>query len=169
MEFCTSLSQRVLDLEKTKTSQAAEITELKKRVKKLEGKRKSKPPGMKRLFKIEVTLVDETQGRYGDNLMFNTGFLDNEQDMVEKEVDMAEKDVSTDDPVTTTSEVVTTANVVVSIAEVTTDNTITTTVAELTLAQTLIEIKAAKLKAVITAATTTTNVVTRPKARGVIV
>ncbi|GKC10180.1 hypothetical protein Tco_1001790, partial [Tanacetum coccineum] len=36
-----------------------------------------------------VTLVDETQGRYGDNLMFNTGVLDNEQDILEKEVDMA--------------------------------------------------------------------------------
>ncbi|GKC62659.1 putative ribonuclease H-like domain-containing protein [Tanacetum coccineum] len=42
----------VLDLENIKTSQAVEITELKKRVNKLEGKRKSKPPGMKRLFKI---------------------------------------------------------------------------------------------------------------------
>ncbi|GJR29198.1 hypothetical protein Tco_1105430 [Tanacetum coccineum] len=100
----------------------------------------------------EVTLVDETQGRYGDNLMFDTGVLDNEQDMAEKEVDMAEKDVSTADPVTTAGEVVTTANVVVSTAEVTTDSTTTTTVDELTLAQTLIEIKAAK-----------------PKARGVIV
>ncbi|GKE98138.1 hypothetical protein Tco_0021489, partial [Tanacetum coccineum] len=142
MELCTSLSQRVLDLEKTKTSQAAEITELKKRVKKLERKRKSKPLGMKRLFKIgrstqvvsskdeglgdqkdaskqgrkineidqyaEVTLVDETQGRYDDILMFDTGVLDNEQDMAEKEVDMAEKDVSTANPVTTASEVVTT-------------------------------------------------------------
>ncbi|GKA74347.1 putative reverse transcriptase domain-containing protein, partial [Tanacetum coccineum] len=186
MELYTSLSQRVLDLEKTKISQAAEITELKKRVKKMERKRKSKPPGMKRLLKIgrsvqvvssedeglgdqedaskqgrkineidqdaEVTLVDETQGRYGDNLMFDTGVLDNEQDMAEKEVDMAEKDVSTVDPVTTAGEVVTTANVVVSTAEVTTDSTTTTTVDELTLAQTLIEIKAAK-----------------PKARGVIV
>ncbi|GJV98798.1 hypothetical protein Tco_1554050 [Tanacetum coccineum] len=38
MELCTSLSQRVLDLEKTNTSQAAEITELKERVKKLENK-----------------------------------------------------------------------------------------------------------------------------------
>ncbi|GKA68937.1 hypothetical protein Tco_0775001 [Tanacetum coccineum] len=34
------------------TSQAVEITELKKRVKKLEGKRKPKPRGIKRLFKI---------------------------------------------------------------------------------------------------------------------
>ncbi|GJX82186.1 hypothetical protein Tco_0331667 [Tanacetum coccineum] len=145
MELCTSLLQRVLNLEKIKTSQAAEITELKERVKKLE------------------------RGRYGDNLMFDTGVLDNEQDMAEKEVDMAEKDVSTADPVTTAGEVVTTANVVVSTAEVTTDSTTTTTVDELTLAQTLIEIKAAKPKAVTTAATTTTTAVTRPKARGVVV
>ncbi|GJU48859.1 hypothetical protein Tco_1218414 [Tanacetum coccineum] len=117
----------------------------------------------------EVILVDETQGRYGDNLMFDTGVLDNEQDMAEKEVDMAEKDVSTTDPVTTTSEVVTTANVVVSTAEVTTDSTTTTTIDELTLAQTLIEIKAAKPKAVTIAATTTTTAVTRPKAKGVVV
>ncbi|GKF96771.1 hypothetical protein Tco_0292592, partial [Tanacetum coccineum] len=38
MELCTSLSQRVLDLEKTKTSQAAKITKLKEKVKKLEKK-----------------------------------------------------------------------------------------------------------------------------------
>ncbi|GJT91701.1 hypothetical protein Tco_1080546 [Tanacetum coccineum] len=162
MELCTSLSQRVLDLEKTKTSQAAEITELKERVKKLEKKGGSRTHRLRRLYKgrkideidqdAEVTLVDETQGRYSDNLMFDTGVLDNEQDMAEKEVDMAKKDVSTADPVTTAGEVVTTANVVVSTAEVTTNSTTTTTIDELTLAQTLIEIKAAK-----------------PKARGVIV
>ncbi|GKC21324.1 hypothetical protein Tco_1023474, partial [Tanacetum coccineum] len=45
----------------------------------------------------------------------------------------------------------------------------TTTVDELTLAQTLIEIKAAKPKVVTTAATTTTTAVTRPKSRGVVV
>ncbi|GKB23121.1 hypothetical protein Tco_0862522 [Tanacetum coccineum] len=95
----------------------------------------------------EVTLVDETQRSYGDNLMFDIGVLENEQDMVEKEVDMAKKDVSIADLVTIAGDVVTTANVVVSTTEVTTDSTTTTTVDELTLAQTLIEIKAAKLKA----------------------
>ncbi|GKA35255.1 putative ribonuclease H-like domain-containing protein [Tanacetum coccineum] len=164
MELCTILSQRVLGLEKTKTSQAAEITELTERVKRLENKVGSRTHRLRRLYKVgrsarvisskdeEVTLVYETQGRYGDNLMFNTGVLENEQDMVEKEVDMAEKDVSTVDLVTTAGEVVNTANVVFSTAEVTTNSTTTTTVDELTLAQTLIEIKAAK-----------------PKARGVIV
>ncbi|GJT00305.1 uncharacterized mitochondrial protein-like protein [Tanacetum coccineum] len=162
IELCTSLSQRVFDVEKTKTSQAAETTELKERVKRLEKKVGSRTYKLRRLYKIgrsarvvssedeglgdqedaskqgwkideidqdaEVTLVDETQGRYGDNLMFDTGFLDNEQDMAEKEVDMAEKDVSIADPVTTASEVVTTANVTVSTAKVTTDSTTTTTV-----------------------------------------
>ncbi|GJU19227.1 putative ribonuclease H-like domain-containing protein [Tanacetum coccineum] len=121
MELCTNLSQRVLDLEKTKTSQAIEITELKKRFKKLEKKGESRTHRLRRLYKVgrsarvvssedeEVTLVDETQGRYGDNLMFDTNVLDNEevfveQDMAEKEVDMAEKDVSIADLVTTTAQ-----------------------------------------------------------------
>ncbi|GKA73229.1 ribonuclease H-like domain, reverse transcriptase, RNA-dependent DNA polymerase, partial [Tanacetum coccineum] len=52
MDLCTKLSDRVLDLETTKTTQAKEIASLKKRVKQLERKRNSKTPGMKRLFKI---------------------------------------------------------------------------------------------------------------------
>ncbi|GJR51124.1 hypothetical protein Tco_1401645 [Tanacetum coccineum] len=63
------------------------------------------------------------------------------KDMVEKEVDMAENDVRIADPVTTAGEVVTTTN-----AEVTTDSATTITVGELTLAQTLIEVKVAKPK-----------------------
>ncbi|GJX32283.1 putative ribonuclease H-like domain-containing protein [Tanacetum coccineum] len=51
MDLCTKLSDRVLDLETTKTSQAKEIANLKKRVKNLERKRKSRPPRMN-LFKI---------------------------------------------------------------------------------------------------------------------
>ncbi|GKA99479.1 hypothetical protein Tco_0827473, partial [Tanacetum coccineum] len=57
----------------------------------------------------------------------------------------------------------------VSTAEVTNVSATTTIVDELTLAQTLIEIKASKHKAITNAATTTTTVVTRPKARGVVV
>ncbi|GJW61394.1 putative ribonuclease H-like domain-containing protein [Tanacetum coccineum] len=176
MELYTNLSQRVLDLENIKTSQALEITKLKERVKKLERRNTSKTPGLKRLRKVsrfaqvvssedeslgaqedaskqgrkiadldadaEVTLVDETQGRIDDNLMFNTGVFDEQEVEVEK---------------------------VVSTAEVTTASTTTTTVDELTLAQTLIEIKVAKPKAVTTAATITTTAVTRLKARGVVV
>ncbi|GJY64084.1 hypothetical protein Tco_0465544 [Tanacetum coccineum] len=57
---------------------------------------------------------------------------------------------------------------VVSTVEVTTASATTTTIDELTLAQTLIEIKATKPKAVTTATTTTTTAVTRPKARGIV-
>ncbi|GKF85266.1 hypothetical protein Tco_0250164, partial [Tanacetum coccineum] len=61
------------------------------------------------------------------------------------------------DPVTTVGEVVTTASA-------------TITINELTLAQTLIEIKAAKPKVITTAATTIIIAVasTRPKAKGII-
>ncbi|GKD89784.1 hypothetical protein Tco_1365291 [Tanacetum coccineum] len=52
MELCTNLSQRVLDLENTKTSQAAEITKLKEKVKKLERRNKSRTSGLKRLRKV---------------------------------------------------------------------------------------------------------------------
>ncbi|GKD64803.1 hypothetical protein Tco_1306911 [Tanacetum coccineum] len=45
---------RVLDLETTKTAQAKEIANLKKRVKKLERKRKSRTPGLN-LFKISTS------------------------------------------------------------------------------------------------------------------
>ncbi|GJU49157.1 hypothetical protein Tco_1218712 [Tanacetum coccineum] len=157
------------------TSQAAKITKLKERVKKLERRNKSRTPGLKRLRKVrrsaqvvssydkglgtqedtskqgrkindldadvEVTLVDEAQGRIDDNLMFDTRVFDEQEVKVEKAV---------------------------STTEVTTSSTTTTTIDELTLAQTLIEIKAAKPKAVTTAATTTTTVVIRPKARGVV-
>ncbi|GKB84433.1 hypothetical protein Tco_0956705 [Tanacetum coccineum] len=158
IELCTNLSQRLLNLENTKTSQAAEITKLKERVKKIERRNKSRTPGLKRLRKEdaskqgrkitdidadeEVTLIDENQGRNDDNLMFDTGVLDEQEVEVEK---------------------------VVSTAEVTTASATTIIVNELTLAQTLIEIKAAKPKVVTTVVTTTTTAVTRPKARGVVV
>ncbi|GKF97670.1 hypothetical protein Tco_0293491, partial [Tanacetum coccineum] len=70
----------------------------------------------------EITLVDETQGRYGDDLMFDIGVLEDGevftgQDMAEKEINVAEKEVSIVDPVITASEVVTTASVEVSTAD----------------------------------------------------
>ncbi|GJZ43344.1 hypothetical protein Tco_0590599 [Tanacetum coccineum] len=139
MDLCTQLQSRVLALETTKSNQVLEIKSLKRRVKSLEKRRKSITPGFKRLKK----------GRK---------IVDLDADAEEKEV--VEKEVSAADPVTTASEVVTTTNV-----EVTTTNAPTTTIDELTLAQTLMEIKAAKPKAITSATTTTTT--TRPKARGV--
>nr|GEX31090.1 cytochrome c oxidase subunit 2, mitochondrial [Tanacetum cinerariifolium] len=70
MELCTKLFDRVLDLEKTKTAQAKEITDLKKRVKKLERKTRSRTLGMN-LFKIDTSkrrsLGEEDASKQGRN------------------------------------------------------------------------------------------------------
>ncbi|GJZ20906.1 hypothetical protein Tco_0557945 [Tanacetum coccineum] len=179
MDLCTNLQKKVLDLEKAKTTQDSEISSLKKKVKKLERWNKSRTPGLKRLRKVglarrvesydeaslgdqedvskqgreiadidadtEVTLIDETQERNDDNLMFDTDVLDEQEVKVEK---------------------------VVSTVEVTTKSATTTTVDELTLGQTLIEIKATKPKVIevmiqepskfTTTTTTTTPVASKP-------
>ncbi|GKE35967.1 hypothetical protein Tco_1455289 [Tanacetum coccineum] len=129
----------------------------------LERKKMSRPTGLKRLKKVDldkdddVTLVDETQERQDDELMFDTRVLDADEMLVEAKVD--EKDEQSTKPDDSTAgEAVTTASVEDSVAP--------TTIEEITLAQTLIHIKAAKPKFVTTVATTTT---TRPKARGVVV
>ncbi|GJU26881.1 hypothetical protein Tco_1165502 [Tanacetum coccineum] len=86
---------------------------------------------------VEVTLVDETQERQDDKLMFDTGVLDTNEMPVEAKVD--EKDEhSTKLEDSTAGEVVTTASVE--------DSAAPTTIEEITLAQTLIQIKAAKPK-----------------------
>ncbi|GKE93192.1 hypothetical protein Tco_1574287 [Tanacetum coccineum] len=114
----------------------------------------------------EITLVDETQGRYSNNLIFDTDVLNDEkvfarQDMAEKEVNVAEKEVSTADPVTTASEVVTTTIVEISTAKPT-ETTITN---DLTLVQTLIEIISAKpkVKGVVIGEQSETTTRTRPQ------
>ncbi|GJU49201.1 hypothetical protein Tco_1218756 [Tanacetum coccineum] len=133
MTLCTNLQNRVLDLEHTKSTQALEIESLKRRVNKLEKKQSSRTSKLKRLFKgrkitnidqdAEVTLVDETQGRYDDAQMFDTNVFNGEDVIVGQ--DVVEKEVSNAYPVTTAGEVVTTASVEVSAATTTTTTAIT--------------------------------------------
>ncbi|GJQ90224.1 hypothetical protein Tco_0001363 [Tanacetum coccineum] len=52
MELCTTLQKKVLDLEKTKTTQANEIASLKRGVKKLKKKISSRTHKLKRLYKV---------------------------------------------------------------------------------------------------------------------
>ncbi|GJV55384.1 hypothetical protein Tco_1456389 [Tanacetum coccineum] len=163
----------VLDLEKANDAQAKEIAGLKKREDASKHGRSFKDIDKD----VKVSLVDETQGRSDDVEMFDTDNLHGDEvivDMVVGEKQSAkvdEREVSTgvEDsvaptiPVTTAGEGVTATK----IDEITTTSAPTTAIDEITLAQTLIEIKAAKPKAITTAATTTTT--TRPKARGVVV
>nr|GEV87019.1 hypothetical protein [Tanacetum cinerariifolium] len=55
IELCTKLQQRVLDLETTKTTQALEIDSLKKRVRKLERRKRSRTHKLKRLYKVGLS------------------------------------------------------------------------------------------------------------------
>ncbi|GJW24968.1 hypothetical protein Tco_0038779 [Tanacetum coccineum] len=131
----------VLDLEQAKTAQAKENVTLKKRVKKLERRRRSRLTRLRRSRKgrsikdidvdAEVTLLNETQETQ-DDLMFDVGILDDEVVITGEKEEQNTKD-------------------------------------EMSLAQTLIEIKASKIKAVTTAATiVTTATTTRPKAKGIV-
>ncbi|GJW50013.1 hypothetical protein Tco_0091364 [Tanacetum coccineum] len=89
------LLARVIDLEKTKSAQAQEITSLKLRVKKLEKKGGSRTHKLKRLYKVgrsaRIVSSDEASlGRYGD-YMFDVS------DLAGEEVFVAEQGVSDKD------------------------------------------------------------------------
>ncbi|GJT24964.1 putative ribonuclease H-like domain-containing protein [Tanacetum coccineum] len=62
MELCTNLQKKVLDLEKIKTSQQNEIDSLKKRVKKLKKKDRSRSHKLKRLYKVGLSARVESSG-----------------------------------------------------------------------------------------------------------
>ncbi|GKB11628.1 uncharacterized mitochondrial protein-like protein [Tanacetum coccineum] len=105
MDMYTKLSERVLDLEHTKTAQAKEIINLKLRVKKLEKKAGLRTHKFKRLYKdTEVSLVDEIPGRRSDDAeIFDTDVLFGNEvfaknDMIEKDQDVIPKEVSTATP-----------------------------------------------------------------------
>nr|GEX73277.1 hypothetical protein [Tanacetum cinerariifolium] len=87
MELYTKLQQRVLDLETIKTTQALEIDSLKRRVNKLERRRRSRTYGLKRLYKIGLSARVESSE---DEDMFGVNDLDGDEVIVEN-VDVAKK------------------------------------------------------------------------------
>ncbi|GJR69030.1 hypothetical protein Tco_0015095 [Tanacetum coccineum] len=108
---------------------------------------------------VDVSLVDETQERQNDDLMFDSRVLEDDVMRVEAKVDgKDDQSKKLDDSTTgiddnTADEAVTTVGIG--------DSVVPTTNEEITFAQTLMQIKAAKPKVVTTAATTATA--TRPK------
>ncbi|GKB51360.1 hypothetical protein Tco_0902113 [Tanacetum coccineum] len=161
MNLYTKLSDRVLALETTKTTQALEIASLKSRVKKLEKKASKRTHKFKRLYKgrsieyidkdVEVSLVDETCGRSDDTEMFDTDArigdeIFAENDMTEKEHDVIPKEVSA-------AETLTTAGIKIPVSTAAPCTTSVSppviTKVEITLAQTLAQLKSAKSKVMI--------------------
>ncbi|GJW59771.1 putative ribonuclease H-like domain-containing protein [Tanacetum coccineum] len=100
----------------------------------------------------EITLVDETQGRYGDDIMFDVSDLAGEEVFVAKQgaPDSKKDDVA---QVITIATIVSTASIIlVSVASITD--------VEITLAQVLAELKSAK---------PTTATSKRPRAKGLVI
>ncbi|GKE14575.1 hypothetical protein Tco_1422152, partial [Tanacetum coccineum] len=162
MVLCTKLQTQVLDLEKAKDAQAKE------RIQRLERKKMSRHTGLKRLKKVgmyrrvESSEDQESLGAPKDASKHGRSIADlDEDDDIPMEAKVDRKDEQSTKPNDSTAdEAVTTASVEGSAAP--------TTIEEITLAQTLIQIKEAKPKVINTAATTTTTT-TRPKARRVVV
>ncbi|GJV14030.1 putative ribonuclease H-like domain-containing protein [Tanacetum coccineum] len=100
----------------------------------------------------KITLVDQTQGRYGDDIMFDVSDLAGEEVFVAKQgVPDSKKDDAAQ--VNTAATTVSTASTIpVSVASITD--------VEITLAQALVELKSAK---------PTTATSTRPKAKGIVI
>nr|GFA39781.1 hypothetical protein [Tanacetum cinerariifolium] len=158
----------VLSLEQIKTNQAVKIEKLKKRVKKLEGMKKKRNHGLKRLYKVglstrvESSEEEEDLGDQEDaSKQRRIAEIDDDEDLslinetiqdrgrINKEDLFRDAIVAKKEVSTAANEVVTTADD----AEITTATiTIQISKDDVTIAQTLMEIKAAK-----------------PKARGVIV
>nr|GEU86011.1 hypothetical protein [Tanacetum cinerariifolium] len=163
IELCIKLSDRVLDLEKIKTAQTKKISNLKKRVKRLERKKKSRSHGLKRLYKVGLSARVESsaeedslgekesskQERIEDIDTNDNITLVNDQEMFDADRDLQDEKVIEDITIADIEEIVSTA------ALITTDVTLD----ELTMAQALVEIKKLKPKG---ETTTTTTAVTIP-------
>ncbi|GKC41908.1 retrovirus-related pol polyprotein from transposon TNT 1-94, partial [Tanacetum coccineum] len=181
------LLARVLALETTKTTQAMEITSLKRRVKKLERRNKSRTHRFKRLYKGRTADIDANEDIYLVNVqtnedMFGVNDLDGDEVIVEI-IDV----VNTVEETRSVVEEVTVVTILVSAATTTTTTTtIAITDVEMTLAQALVELKSAKPKAdkvviqepdqgtttptfTTTDAATIIAVSTRPRAKGLVI
>ncbi|GKD60389.1 hypothetical protein Tco_1297898 [Tanacetum coccineum] len=157
MALCTTLQIRVLDLETTKITQGNEIASLKRRIKKLERRNRSRTHKLKRLYKVGLTarvkssrdeeILGEDASKQGrisdidaddditlvndDNEMFDVDALAGDEVFVaEQSENVVEKEVVVIDAAST---------ILVSVAIINKD--------EITLAQVLVELKSAKPKA----------------------
>ncbi|GJW90338.1 hypothetical protein Tco_0167891 [Tanacetum coccineum] len=96
------LLARVLDLEKTKTTQANEIDSLKRRVKRLEKKKRSRTHRLKRLYKGRINAIDVDEditliNDQDDADMFDVSTLTSDEVLEEPEVVVKDVNLSVDE------------------------------------------------------------------------
>ncbi|GKE45182.1 hypothetical protein Tco_1472466 [Tanacetum coccineum] len=194
MALCTTLQNRVLDLEQTKTTQHNEIASLKRRVKKLEKKNRSRTNRLKRLYKVGLTAMVESsnneesfgrdaskQGRIDaidvDEEITLVSVHDHDvNDSAGEEVFVAKQEIAKE-----VAGVINTAKLIIDDAQdsaATTVSTATTTTAtiktvdDITLAQALEEIKTTKPKkkgVVIQELALEEMKTTKPKKKGIVI
>ncbi|GJV92881.1 retrovirus-related pol polyprotein from transposon TNT 1-94 [Tanacetum coccineum] len=164
MELCTNLQQRVLDLEKTKTTQAEEIVSLKRKVKKLEHKKRSRTHMLKRLRKVGATARVEFSG--GEESLGEDASKQGRINDIDADDDITRvsvHDVNVSAGKEEVVEVINTAKLIIDVARVSAASdkvstpdagttvsvatTTITTVKEITLAQALANLKSTKPKA----------------------
>ncbi|GJV16732.1 hypothetical protein Tco_1362055 [Tanacetum coccineum] len=175
MIFCTSLQEQVLDLQAANDAQAKEITSLKNRVKKLEGRRRKRSSSLRRLRKVGMrakVVSSDDEGLVAQEDASKQGMSDDGEMLFDMDADLHVKEVIVDEAqkvVEEVVEVITTARneEAVSTAPQVTISPITSV--ELTLAQTLVEIRSAtkpKAKSISiqepSEATTTTTIPVQP-------
>ncbi|GKF57853.1 hypothetical protein Tco_0171390 [Tanacetum coccineum] len=190
MELCTTLQKKVLDLEKT-TTQANEITSLKRRVKKLEKKRSSRTHKLKRLYKVGLTARVESSGDEEDlgedasKQGRRINVIDADEDITlvnvqdDADNDMFNVNVLNDEKVFLAGQNENVVEKVVDAAQVSTAaTTITITTEEITLAQALEALKTSKpkVKGIVFQETSTTTAITtiysqqpRDKGKGIMI
>ncbi|GJV36328.1 hypothetical protein Tco_1408805 [Tanacetum coccineum] len=87
--------------EKTKTTQAEEIVSLKRRVKKLEQKKRSRTYGLKRLYKVGLTARVESFGdEENDADLFDVSTLTGDEVLAEQEVAIKDHQLKLDEEMT---------------------------------------------------------------------
>nr|GEX80998.1 uncharacterized mitochondrial protein AtMg00810-like [Tanacetum cinerariifolium] len=154
MALCTNLQNRVLELEKKKTTQHNEIVSLKRRVKKLEKKNRSRTHRQKRLYKVGlITRVEsfgyeESLGEDASKQRRRINAIDVDEDITlvsiqdDADNEMFDVDVLGGDEVFVAGKNENVVEEVVDAAQVSTAaTTATITTEEITLAQALKELK----------------------------
>ncbi|GJZ93239.1 putative ribonuclease H-like domain-containing protein [Tanacetum coccineum] len=149
----TRLSERVIALENIKTGQDLEITNLKKRVKKLEKKKKSRTSQLKRrLFKVKIeSSAKKSLGDQEDASKQGRNEIDQDEEISWFQDDAETQgsiNITTVKPVITTNAPIATAGVSFSIAEPITPPITTTFIEDedFIIAQTLMKIRSVKSK-----------------------
>ncbi|GKE26093.1 hypothetical protein Tco_1441477 [Tanacetum coccineum] len=171
MDLYTNQQNRVLALETTKTTQALEIDSLKRKVKKLEKKDNKRTHKLKRLYRVGLSakvICSEDEGLgeedsskqerkihdidVDEDFTLDSTYFNTDPDMFGvHDLDGDEVFVETEEP--TVNAATTTSTILVSAAKDLSD-------VDMTLAQTLAELKNVKPKAVTTVATKTTAATT---------